>query len=100
MSYIIFTHNMSQQSKANTIVHSLKKIQFIAEFFILSKVSDDSHIVSEFLMIVEAIRFYFKTVAFVEAENLYLEYPTPKAVNEDKEGENGTPKSIKEAVEM
>ena len=63
---------MAEHNKTMKIIQSLRKIQFICEFFILSKVSEDSHVVAEFLTVVEAIKFYFKSVALAQCENLFI----------------------------
>lgn len=59
-------------ANTNKIIQHLRKIQFICEFFILSKVSEDHDSVPELLMIIEAFKFYFKSMAIAESKGIYI----------------------------
>jgi hypothetical protein len=59
--------------KANSIIQYLRKIQFVCEFFILSKVSENHDSVPEMLMVIEAFKFYFKSIAVAESKGIYIE---------------------------
>ena len=43
------------------------------EFFVLSRYSSNPDIISEFLMAIEAFKFYYKMAQFTHQENIYLE---------------------------
>ncbi len=64
------------------VLQTLKKIQFIMEFFVLSRYSSNPDVISEFLMAIEAFKFYYKMAHFTHQENIYLENheekPQPK----------------------
>jgi hypothetical protein len=59
-------------ARTNKILQHLRKVQFISEFFILSKVSEDHASVPEFLMVIEAFKFYFKSIAIAQSKGIYI----------------------------
>lgn len=58
---------------AHKMVKHLQKIQFVCEYFLLSKVSETHKSVSEMLIIIESFKFYFKCVSLTECKGIYVE---------------------------
>ncbi len=42
------------------------------EFFVLSRYSSNPDVISEFLMAIEAFKFYYKMAHFTHQDNIYL----------------------------
>jgi hypothetical protein len=59
----------------STIISHLEKIQFVFEFFILSKLHKTDEVIPEICMVFEAFKFYFKSAALTGSPGLYIEEP-------------------------
>ena len=64
---------MDSIEKTNKIISTLQKLQFVAEFFIFSKVQENSDVIPEFLTLMEGIKFYLKSIGIAQSKGIYLE---------------------------
>lgn len=62
----------------NKLITTLNRLQFVGEIFIFSRTSENSHIIPEFLTIIEGIKFYMKSVAIAQSHGIFLENVQPK----------------------
>ncbi len=60
-------------SSSENMLQVIQKIQFIAEYIILSKTSENSVALVEFLAAFEAIKFYYRMKIFIKQDNIYME---------------------------
>jgi hypothetical protein len=60
------------QKLTHNIISFLDKVQFVCEFFILSKLHENHEAIPELLMVLEALKFYFKAIALARSPGLYL----------------------------
>lgn len=81
------------------IIQALRKIQFVSEFFVLSKFSESSDYVPEFLMVIEAFKFYFKSIAAAEADGIYIASPALEPQRPEIEALRESTSTVEEEAE-